>query len=460
VTTGTGELRATADVTAWLGASLLLRRVPGLDGEDDGALATALVACAHELAALPPAGMIADVAALLAGARLPLPPAVPGDAELRAAVRGYDDDVLARLVLAARYDDVLAAYAHLPANDRATAIALVVAGICARAEFVGAAVSPAALRRALARPREERDQLGRTALVGGAIATRLADAYQRLAGGARRTHALVGDSDVFTIDHIAALRDLGGRMTLAHVSAAAEALSRALPRRLPALRMQRGTRDTQFADDTLYPAGGFTAITPGGSNANIENLVTSELVYMEDGPGPDVFTLRYVEGELLYYTRDDSVFRRHRHVIAIVLDEDLERARVKDRDLSWQRLVIALALVVTSVRWLADQLGDRALTIDVCFPARALVEERAIMALLLEAEIERGSVRVLEQPLDATIAALEQASGSAVTDAVLVSQGAPEATPKAIRAMHVDVSAAVRWDEWTELTEQLLRWLV
>ena len=74
-------------------------------------------------------------------------------------------------------------------------------------------------------------------------------------------------------------------MTADHIAAAAEAIESTLPRRLPAkIARTVAMRDTQLADESLYPAGGFTAITPGGSNANIENLVTSELVYMEDGP--------------------------------------------------------------------------------------------------------------------------------------------------------------------------------
>src|SRR5205823_4648221 len=97
--------------------------------------------------------------------------------------------------------------------------------------------------------------------------------------------------------------------------------------------------------------------------------------------------LRYVEGELLFYTRDDSVFRRHRHVIGIALGPDLDDARVKDRELPWQRLVLALGLVVAAVRWLTDQLGDQALTIHVAFPPKLLAEERAILSLLLEGEI-------------------------------------------------------------------------
>jgi FtsH ternary system-like protein len=477
----TRELRTAADVASWLAAGLALRRVPPEVETDDQTVGQAISACANELSALPPPGMIADIATLLGGARLPLSRPIAGDESLRAAIRAYDDDVLARLVTNARFDDVLAAYAHLPAGDRPAAVAIVVGAICERAAFAGASVSPATLRRALARPRDERETAGRTELLGGATAERLAEAYDRLARQSRQARALVDQRELFAIDHLSVLRDLGGRMTADHIAAAAEAIERTLPRRLPANRLSRGVRDTQLADESLYPAGGFAAITPGGSNANIENLVTSELVYMEDGPGPDVFTLRYVEGELLYYTRDDSVFSRHRQVIGIALGADLDDARVKDRDLPWQRVILALGLLVAAIRWLTEQLGDHALTIHVAFPPGLLAEEREIFALLLHGEIQRGIVIADEQAWDATIAATAAHGATAITDAIVVSMGTQPAIPKGLRALHVNLAAPApvvtpitargepatlaevgpdSWVEWCEAAEDLLRWLV
>jgi vWA domain found in the FtsH ternary systems/N-terminal helical region fused to the FtsH ternary system vWA domain len=483
------ELRSAADVTTWLAAGLQLRRI----ADDDERPNHAIVACANELPTLPPSGVIADIASLLAGARIPMATPPPGDDALRAAVRAYDDDVLARLVATPRFDDVLAAFAHLAPGDRPLAVALVVGSICRRAGFTGAAVSPGALRRALARPREERDAIGRAELVGeraeddgkprlaaGAIAGDLADAYLRLARGARQTRALVDDRDLFAIDHLHVLHDLGGRMTADHIATAADELARTLPRRVPANREQRGIRDTNLADDSLYPAGGFAAITPGGANASIENLVTSELVYMEDGPGPDVFTLRYVEGELLYYTRDDSVHRRHRHLIAIALGPDLDDARVKDRDLPWQRLVLALGLVVATVRWLAEQLGDQALTVRLAFSPKILVEEKQIVSLLLSGEVARGIVNVVEEPWASTVEAAASAGGAALADLVVVSLGPTPDLPRHLRAIHVNIVDAApkvgelaprraldveapdhdAWTEWCEGAEDLLRWLV
>ena len=465
--TAARELRSADDVAAWLACGLALRRVvddggaPARPMADDHVVGGVIVACANELAALPPPGVIADVAALLGGTRLPLPRPIAASEALRAAIRAYDDDVLARLVTNPRFDDVLAAYAHVAPGDRPAAVAIVVGAICERAAFAGQAVSPAALRRALARPRAEREMLARAELRGGAAADRLADAYDRLARQARQARALVDQRELFTIDNLSVLRDFGGRMTADHVAAAAEAFEAALPRRLPASARTRGARDSHLADESLYPAGGFAAITPGGSNASIENLVTSELVYMEDGPGPDVFTLRYVEGELLYYTRDDSVLRRQRRAIGFVLGADLDDARVKDRDLSWQRLILALGLVVAATRWLLDQLGDDALAIRIAFPAGVLGEEREIVRLLLGGEIKRGLVAVDEVAAGVALAEVAASGARALADAVTVAAGVAPDLPRGLRGRHVDVvGREAPWAEWCEAAEDLLRWLV
>ncbi|HEY5936670.1 MAG TPA: hypothetical protein VIU61_18605, partial [Kofleriaceae bacterium] len=224
--------------------------------------------------------------------------------------------------------------------------------------------------------------------------------------------------------------------------------------------------------------GGFTAITPGGAGANIENLVSSELVYMEDGDEVvDLFTLRYVEGELLYYTRDDSVFRRHRHVITIALGLDLEDARVKDPDVPFQRLVLALGMLVAAIRWLTEQLGHQALTVHLAFPPKVLAPERELVELLLEGEVTSGTVVVVEQPWEAAVEVALTARG--ISDLVVVSLGSVPALPKGQRAFHIHLGEVAPgayelaprkgdapdpgpdpWIEWCEVTEDLLRWLV
>lgn len=470
------ELRTAADVAGWLSAGMSLVRVPL--PEDEAAVAAAIMACANELPAMPPPGLVADVTALLHGQRLPMLGAIAADDALRAAIHAYDDDVLARLVTTARFDDVLAAFAHLQPTSRAQAVALVVGAICERAGFTGLSVSPATLRRALARPRADQAASAKADLLG-ANAIRLADAYTRLARGARQSRALVDEREVFNIDHLETLRDFGGRMTADHIQAAAAAIERTLPRRLPSKRDQRGHSDTKMDDDSLYPAGGFASITPGGaSTGNIENLVSSELVYMDKDSVVDLFSLRYMEGELLFYTRDDSVFRRHRHLIAIALHSDLDDARVKDRGLPWQRLVLALGWLVAVIRWLHEQLGEHALVIQIAFAPGPLAEEREILSLLLEAEIARGTVVIAEQAMSETIEKAAGASGQ-IVDAIVLSLGPIPALPKGLRTLHVNLAAAApavvelaprpgiaadqdpdAFVEWCESAEDLLRWLV
>ena len=474
------ELRTAADVASWVAAGLCLRRVPAAD-EEDTLIAQAILACASELGAMPPPGVIADVAVLLGGARVQSSPqtsAPLGEDALRTAVRAYDDDVLSRLTTTARFDDVLAAYAHLPLQNRPTAVALVVGALCERSGFAGLSVSSATLRRALARPRDERDTAGRSELRGGALAQRLADAYQRLARGARQSRALVDDREVFAIDHLEVLGSYARRLAADHIAGAAEAIARTLPRRLPPNRAHRGVRETQLADDTLYPAGGFTAITPGGSTSNIENMVSSELVYMEDDEQVDLFTLRYVEGELLFYTRDDSVFRRHRHQIVLAMGPELDDARVKDPDLPYQRLVLALGLLVAAIRWLTEQLGHEALSIHLAFPPKVLKQERELVELLLEGEVTSGIVKIVEQPWEKAVE-VAAAARNCISDLVVVSLGEVPALPKGQRALHLSLAKAApqvyelaprraeppepntdSWIEWCEVTEDLLRWLV
>src|SRR5262249_25547970 len=146
--------------------------------------------------------------------------------------------------------------------------------------------------------------------------------------------------------------------------------------------------------------------------------------------------------ELLHYTRDDSVFRRHRHLIGIALASDLEDARVKDRDLPWQRLILALGLVVAAIRWLAEQLGDQALTVHVAFPPGALAEERQIVSLLLEGEVTRGTVVIAEQPWGEALALAARAGRTAIADVVVVSLTAQPEIPAGLRVLHVGLGDA------------------
>jgi hypothetical protein len=186
----------------------------------------------------------------------------------------------------------------------------------------------------------------------------------------------------------------------------------------------------------------------------------------------------FAEGELLFYTRDDSVFRRHKHIITIALGADLDDARVKDPDVPWQRLVLALGMLVAATRWLTDQLGHEALQIRLSFPPKLLVQERELVSLLLEGEITSGIVSVVEEATPDSVLHAHEVT-NAISDLVVVSMGPVPELPKRTRALHLCLGAPApyvvelaprqgatpeaapdTWLEWGEVTEDLLRWLV
>lgn len=136
--------------------------------------------------------------------------------------------------------------------------------------------------------------------------------------------------------------------------------------------------------------GGFASISTQGT---FENLVPSELIYMErttggssprsgEKPSVDIFTLRWAEGELLYYTRDESVFVRPKRHFVFVLDEPLVSARVKVNGAQWQKVILALASLVVIVRQLVKRLTIEDLTIEIAVH-HALDRERALLELLV-----------------------------------------------------------------------------
>jgi hypothetical protein len=221
---------------------------------------------------------------------------------------------------------------------------------------------------------------------------------------------------------------------------------------------------------------------------SLENLVTSELVYMEDEPTLDLFDVRYVEGELLYYTRDESVAVRRRRVVTFALLPELADARVKDAGVRWQRAVMALGLVLCLVRrlsvWLtAEDLRFRVVFLQDDKGQFPLEAERGLCELLLREWLERGTAEVLTAPDLASLLAEATTSTKRARVDVLLVDAARQASHDALEAdarigLHVlDLSAPsprVRllgskagmeglespWEAWTGAALELARALL
>nr|BDT33883.1 hypothetical protein MFMH1_35520 [Myxococcus sp. MH1] len=397
---GVPEPRTPQDLERWLCAGLCLSRQEELDAEALAASIPGLRAMLEEAPTLPPPALIADLGRLVSGQppapSLPIADTLP---RLRDAVRAYDDHVLARLAAEPSLEAVSAALARVPQALRPKGLAFLVSRVLTRMGFTsGTPVSPALARRILEKPPGELLQSGYGALRERDSALEsLARGYEALATGARRASALLGDAEVFTLENLEHLKGKAQRLALEQAVEAAESLSRTLPPRLRARAVSQGPAPTALEDEAAFPQGGFSSVSNVGS---LENLVTSELVYMEDEPTLDLFDVRYVEGELLYYTRDESLAVRRRRVLVFLLPVSLADARVKDSGVSWQRAVVALGLVLCLVRRLSVWLGDQDLRFQVAFPwegqgPHPLEAERGLCELLLREWRARGTVEIL-----------------------------------------------------------------
>jgi hypothetical protein len=447
------------DLEAWLCAGLGLARLQKAEDQRIAETLSWLVAALAECAALPPPGVILDLGRMLLGAGLedcpPLPIAEP---RLRTALRAYEEQILGRLAVDLQFQAAVDAAARLPAAERAEAVAVFCAQVLQRLGFeAGIQLSPATARRVLAHPPAELLERGLAALArsgaGGPLPA-LAAGYEGLVQRARHQHALCGPKEVFVLENLGVLRGLTGRVAIEQMLEAAQRLDRELPRRLRAGARRRGNTGTRVDEEGAYPTGGFSAISTSGS---IESLVCSELVYMEDGEEIDLFDVRYAEGELLFYTRDESVFVRQARSVAVVLHPSLERSRVKDPALPWQNLVLGLGLLFTVVSRLSDWLTGEALRFHLLFPGTGaaptpLAAEAALCEVLFREWIEKEMVEVL-QPGDLAEALALAAERGRRADASLLLLSAEEPGPPppgAGHALWLGLGESPRFERWTE----------
>jgi hypothetical protein len=233
---------------------------------------------------------------------------------------------------------------------------------------------------------------------------RLADA--RLADSNQPGRALLQPEEVWELSRLQALPSEALRLALRTVHrtmAGIGPLSPAMVRQLKDRRAQVITDDTQA--DT-FPAGGFDAMSTHGI---LENMVRSEVAYVgvgaEDDPRrPDLFDVRFVEGELLYYTRDESPLLERRRTLVVHLDQ-VERSRHKLAELPTQTLVLVQAAVLRAHTDLQVALGSQVVHTAIAVTGAdtvAVDEERALLSMSLADDIahRRAEVTTLaELPL-------------------------------------------------------------
>lgn len=197
---------------------------------------------------------------------------------------------------------------------------------------------------------------------------------------------------------------------LAHFSAVPSESSRLALRQLHEMRdavpapdggllghVKRRAQEVPVEDDTAaeFPAGGFDGISQKG---RFENLVRTEIGYVEADVLPgvaDAFDIRYVLGELLYYTRDESPLLDAHREVTVRIDQP-DRMRDKIAALPLQTLVMIEGLALALHRDLCQIFGRHAVTLHLRWSChdtadRAVAqEELGLVGISLAEDLAHG----------------------------------------------------------------------
>lgn len=244
-----------------------------------------------------------------------------------------------------------------------------------------------------------------------------AEAYEERAGEGALTQALGSSLEVFfahrgtgralsaadlsEVEHWSAFRKRAQRLAGRRIVAAAEAYPAVDPTGVKVQEEEEA--ETELPDSGYYPEGGYAELTNRGP---IENLHPAELVYMRedpfgDDPDPpiDLFAIRILENEALFFQRDSGQLRRTRRTVHLAVAPD-QGLRLK---LKWHSEALAVYVYGFLVRLIEDLSAifpRDALRVEMHLlatagPARDRAEaDRELLAVLLRHEIARGAAKV------------------------------------------------------------------
>lgn len=309
-------------------------------------------------------------------------------------VRRYEDYVLGKLYADLSLERGIDGLQKYRGRDRDKAIAYLINQVSGRTQLDGALLSPAVAKGLLSmKPNRLAEELQKSQ--DAEVNSDLVNAFEELIQRVRNAGELLGPEDIFELERGTALSQFGQRMALRQLLQATEYYASALPKQKPRGASRQYSVSTNILQEDFYPVGGFSSISSRGT---IESLLRSELAYIEDDRRPDLFDIKYVRDELLYYSRDENQFFRRRMCFMFVLDSDLVAARIKDPSALWQRIIYALAIVVASYRAISEWLSHDALRFEIIFrddsAANELADERTLLQTVFHDQIQAGLVKI------------------------------------------------------------------
>jgi hypothetical protein len=362
-----------------------------------------ILECALELAAdgqaLPPVGFVADLCHIVLGrdrGARSREDTVTGSGLPPGLLRTYEDHVLGKLYADWTFASAGDALRQYQGRDQTRALAFLIQQFCKRAHFDGVLLNPAVIKSVLNDPPDRTLATGWNSLEQYDLMPELLEAYGTLIGLTRRMAEVLGSEDLFELQHRRVLAKYGERVALRQVLHMAECLETTLPQHRVRPRQGRQEVPTRVLDEDTYPVGGFSSLSTRGS---VESLLHSQLAYMEKEERPDLFDIKFLRDELLYYSRDDNQFLRRRQTFVFALFPDLIQARFKDTDSPCQRIILLLALLRVVVSKLSEWLSTDALVFEFVFVAEKepgpLAPERELVKMFLPDQIAAGTVKLL-----------------------------------------------------------------
>ena len=212
------------------------------------------------------------------------------------------------------------------------------------------------------------------------------------------------DADLWELAHFADLPSESARIALRDLHAMRARAGAVSPG--VAGRIRRRAQEVPVEEETAdsFPAGGFDAISQRG---RFENLVRTEVAYVGAAASDtvDLFDLRYVQGELLYYTRDESPLLDAHRTFSVVIDAPAV-LREKHPELATQTLVMAQGFALALHADLARVFSAHTITVHWRWCAREVEdldvagEEQGLVGMVLAAEIahRRADLETIESP--------------------------------------------------------------
>lgn len=370
--TGPIEIRDPQLARDWVRQGLCLAAIQPFTGPQIARTLAWCMELVSEQWPLPPVGIVADLGRLLGrdgydpfASRAHHASLLSANGKRFPWHARYEDYVVGKALADSSFERAAAALGRYRGRDADRATAFVIERVRRRANAPAVVLGLTALRELASESPE-------TLLAQGyeSFSVRpheqLIPLYESWSLGCRQLGACLGGEDLFELEQGTVLLAYSRRLALRQTLALVDRWCRSVPPKPVVKSSRRRDVASRLLDDDQYPVGGFTSISNRGT---IESLLHSQLAYMEpaDAERPDMFDIKFLRDELLYYSRDENQFLRRRRTVAFALPADWSPLRAKAAGQNHQSSILVAATVTAVIRLLIAWLGDEAIVFKLVF---------------------------------------------------------------------------------------------